>query len=90
MKKIILTVFIIILLLCLIPYRSQCKDGGSVLYSAILYDVYDVHAIYDAGPDTQMKFVEGYIVEILDIQVFNNTIPHIDSFGAQPSHGSWN
>ena len=84
MKKLIFSIAIIVLLLCLFPYRSQCKDGGSVHYGALLYDVYDLHAIYDLGPDTEIKFVEGYIIEIFGIQVFNNTNPYIKSFGEQP------
>ena len=85
MKKFILTVVIIVLLICLVPFRQQCKDGGSVCYNAILYDVYDVHSIYDSGPDTEIKYVEGVIIEIFGIQVYNNTAPHIESFGDHPN-----
>ncbi len=83
MKKIIFTILIIGLLLCLVPFPAQYKDGGSVHYDAILYDVYDVHSLY-GNPDDEMKFVEGFIIEIFGIQVFNNTTPHIDKFGDSP------
>ena len=84
MKKAILTLVIFTLLFCFIPFRMQFKDGGSVCYNAVFYDVYDVHALYLDPADDEMKFVEGFIVEIFGIQVFNNTNPHIDSFGDSP------
>ena len=83
MKKIIHTVVIIVLLICLVPFHQQCKDGGSVCYNAILYDVYDVHSLY-GDPDIGMKYVEGFIIEIFGIQVFNNTNPRIETFGDGP------
>ena len=85
MKKFILALIIIVLLICLVPFRAQIKDGGSVHYNAILYDIYDVHSLYDLGPDdTEMRHVEGFIIEIFGIQVYNNTNPHIDNFGDIP------
>lgn len=84
MKKAVFTLIIIVLLLCLIPFRQQYKDGGSVCYNAVLYDVYDVHSIYFDPVDDEMKFVEGYIIEIFGVQVFNNTTPHIDRFSDSP------
>lgn len=83
MKKFILVVLIIIVLVCLVPMREQYKDGGSVCYNAIIYDVYDVHSLY-GDPECGMKHVEGFIIEIFGIQVFNNTNPHIDNFGDNP------
>ena len=83
MKKFILALIIIVLLICLVPFRAQFKDGGSVHYNAILYDVYVVRSLY-GDPDIEMKRVEGFIIEIFGIQVFNNTNPHIDNFGDSP------
>ena len=86
MKKLLTVILILVLALLLFPIRQQYKDGGSVVYSAVLYDVYNVHAMYIEDPnDSEIKFVEGYIIKILGVQVFNNTNPHIDSFGDQPS-----
>ena len=85
MKKFILALIIIVLLICLVPFRAQYKDGGSVHYNAILYDIYDVHSLYNLGPDdTEVRYVEGFIIEIFGIQVYNNTNPHIDNFSDSP------
>lgn len=84
MKKAIIILLILIALVLLFPIRGQFKDGGSVEYRAILYTVYDVHSLYDDGSRTEVRFVEGTIVEILGHQVYNNTTPHIENFGDYP------
>lgn len=84
MKKVLIIILILVALILLFPIREQAKDGGSVRYNAILYDIYKVHSLY-GGPDTGMLYVEGIIVEILGYQVYNNTTPHIESFGDYPN-----
>lgn len=83
MKKVLIIILILVALILLFPIREQAKDGGSVRYNAILYDVYKVHCLY-GGPDTGMLYVEGIIVEFLGHQVYNNTNPHIENFGDSP------
>ncbi len=83
MKKAFIIILILVALILLFPIREQAKDGGSVRYNAILYDVYKVHCLY-GGPDTGMLYVEGIIVEFLGHQVYNNTNPHIENFGDSP------
>lgn len=83
MKKAIVILLVLVAFVLLFPVRMQAKDGGSVRYQAILYTVYDVHSLY-GGPDTEMHYVEGIIVEILGHQVYNNTNPHIENFGDSP------
>lgn len=87
MKKAIIIVLLLVALILLFPFRSQAKDGGSIRYKAILYTVYDVHSLYDDGSRTEVRFVEGTIVEILGHQVYNNTTPHIENFGDHPDFG---
>ena len=68
---------IILFLLCLIlafillvPIPYRIKDGGSILYDAILYSVKDVKMIH---PDpSKSEYIEGVIVEILGFEVYNN------------------
>lgn len=69
MKKAIVIVCILIALVLLIPFPTRLKDGGTVHYDAILYDVYDVHCLsVDEGKD----FDEGIIVDIFGVEIFNN------------------
>ena len=70
MDKVIIVVCVLLLLL-LFPVRLQYKDGGSVHYDAIAYDVYDMHRISDEGEI--QGYTVGTIVEIFGFEVFNNT-----------------
>ena len=69
MKKWIIAICIVVALILLVPFPARLKDGGTVHYDAILYDVYDVHCIsIEEGKD----FDEGIIVDIFGIEIFNN------------------
>ena len=71
MDKVIIVVCVLLLVLLLFPARHQYKDGGSVHYDAIAYDVYDMHRISDEGE--AWGYTVGTIVEIFGFEVFNNT-----------------
>ena len=78
MKKALIVICILVALILLFPIRLQMKDGGTVVYNAILYDVYDVHRIKpveNPSPDGtyETEYIEGIIIEILGVEVFNNT-----------------
>ena len=76
MKKLIKIIVCLLVVMLLIPIKSVCKDGGTKVYNAILYDVYDVHRMCDYdGQET--KYIEGKIIVILGIEVYNNTNPRI-------------
>ena len=69
MKK-LLIVFLIIGILFLIPIPIRAKDGGTVVYQAVLYSVHNVHSF-----KTQEEgggYNEGIIVKILGFEVFNS------------------
>lgn len=77
MKKAIVIVCILIALLLLIPFPAKLKDGGTVHYNAILYDVYDVHRIKPVEPPLadgtfETEYLEGIIIEIFEVEIFNN------------------
>ena len=67
-KKIIkIAAVIIALLILLFPITYHYKDGGTVAYRALLYQVYDVHSLRMTG-----GYDEGTIIKILGFEVFNN------------------
>lgn len=77
MKKAIVIICMLIALLLLIPFLAKLKDGGTVHYNAILYDVYDVHRIKPVeNPLTdgtfETEYLEGIIIEIFGVEFFNN------------------
>ena len=84
MRRIAMVISILVLFALLIPFPARMKDGGTVHYNAVLYDVYDVHRLNPADtiPDDEaydVEYIEGIIIKILGFEVFNNTDPHIDN-----------
>lgn len=75
-KKLIIGALVILMAVSLIPKKLYIKDGGSVVYSALLYTVTDVHRINmdeEAGQVNEDEpFVDGLIVDILGVNVYNN------------------
>lgn len=69
-KKIGIPIAIIIAFILLFPRVYHLKDGGSVVYEAVLYRVEDVHSM-KAGDDPN-PYWEGMRVEILGIEVYND------------------
>ncbi|HPW53967.1 MAG TPA: hypothetical protein PK631_06290 [Erysipelotrichaceae bacterium] len=73
MKKLLIVAVTIMLLVLLIPVPYHLKDGGSVIYEAILYKVSKIHRIAsDEDREAGQEFYEGIIIEILGFEVFNN------------------
>ena len=67
-KKIIkIAAIIIALLILLFPITVHYKDGGTIGYQALLYQIYDVHELRMTG-----GYNEGTIIKILGFEVFNN------------------
>ena len=58
-------------LVLLFPVPMRLKDGGTVKYKALLYSIQDVHRLSPDMESGQM-FLEGAILEILGVEVFNN------------------
>ena len=82
MKKKIFIILCIIFTFLLIPIQSKMKDGGTVHYNAIIYDIYDVHRITTPLEYNDAivgnEYIEGIVVKIFGIEVFNNTNPYIE------------
>lgn len=71
MKKWIAVMAVILALLLLVPVPIPKKDGGTVEYKAALYSVHGVHRL-NPDIDGSKPFLEGTIVEIFGVEVFNN------------------
>lgn len=69
MKKLLTGICIALALVLLFPFPVRLKDGGSVEWNALLYSVTDVHRL---APESEGGYLEGTIVEILGVEVFNN------------------
>lgn len=70
-KKFLTVIIIVLILILLIPIPTRLKDGGSVKYKAILYEITDVKML---NPDTESEnaYLEGITVEVLGMEIYNN------------------
>jgi len=68
MKKIIIIMCIMLVLAMLLPIPMRMKDGGTVVYNAVLYRVEKVHRV---SSDVSDGYIDGTVVRILGIEVFN-------------------
>ena len=70
-RKVWIVVILIIGLVLLFPIPQRLKDGGSIRYAALLYQITDVHRI---NPDIESDapYLEGIEIEILGAKVFSN------------------
>ena len=70
-QKIVFFLCILLAVVLLLPIPMRLKDGGTVEYKAILYSIQDVHRL-NPDLDSGQAFLEGTIIEILGIEIFNN------------------
>ena len=78
MKRKLIVILFIVLFILLFPFQIKMKDGGTKAYRAALYTVYDVRRIVAPEDETtDNEFIEGVIIEVFGIEVFNNTNPRI-------------
>ena len=70
-KKGIIGLCILLVIILLIPIPMRLKDGGTVVYNAILYQVEDVRRI-DPEATSEDDYLEGTIIKILGIEVYND------------------
>ena len=70
-KKGMIGICVLLATVLLVPIPMRLKDGGTVVYHAVLYQVEDVHRL--AAVDTaEDEYLEGMIVRILGMEVYNS------------------
>ena len=71
MKKIILSIVVVLIILLIIPIGIiRLKDGGSTIYKGLIYNITKVHALNENIPGGYEK---GLRIELFGIQVYNKT-----------------
>ena len=78
-RRIIIVVVVLAFIVMLVPIPLKCKDGGTVQYDALLYDVFDYNRIgtdYYRNRETgEMKcsVLKGTEIYIFGLQVYDGT-----------------
>ncbi len=70
-KKAMIGICVLLAIVLLVPIPMRLKDGGTVVYHAVLYQVEDVHRL-GAVDTAEDEYLEGMIVRILGIEVYNS------------------
>ena len=70
MKKIIIiTICVLLAIILLVPIPLRLKDGGTVVYQAVLYSIEDVHRL---DHNSESGYIEGIVITILGFEVYNS------------------
>ena len=70
-KKAMIGICVLLAIVLLVPIPMRLKDGGTVVYHAVLYQVEDVHRL-GAVDTAEDEYLEGMIVRILGMEVCNS------------------
>lgn len=70
-KKVMIGICVLLATVLLVPIPMRLKDGGTVVYHAVLYQVEDVHRL-TAVDTAEDEYLEGMIVRILGMEVYNS------------------
>lgn len=69
MKKKFFVVIAIIAVILLTPVRMNLKDGGSVRYKALVYEVTKIHQ-FSSEVDGLKPYIDGFEIKILGMTVY--------------------
>ena len=71
-KTLAVTAIIVVLVILLTPIRMNLKDGGSVRYKSLVYEVTKIHQL---APDADgvKPYIDGFEVKILGMTVYRET-----------------
>ena len=70
-KKVMIGICVLLAIVLLVPIPMRLKDGGTVVYHAVLYQVEDAHRL-GAVDTAEDEYLEGMIVRILGMEVYNS------------------
>lgn len=73
-RRAVLIILIFIIICCLIPIKSQLKDGGTIKYNAVLYGVTKSHSMWHENrePDGNFGYLTGTRVRVLWFTVYDD------------------
>lgn len=71
-KKIIIIAIVLLLVILLTPIRMNLKDGGSVRYKSLVYEVTKIHQL---APEVEgvKPYIDGFEIKILGMTVYKET-----------------
>lgn len=71
-KKLAVISAVVVLLVLFTPIRMNLKDGGSVRYKSLVYEVTKIHQHAPNFEDVK-PYIDGFEIKILGMTVFRET-----------------
>ena len=71
-KMIFIIAAILIMAILLAPVRMRLKDGGSVRYKSLVYEVTKIHQLAPEA-DGVKPYIDGFEVKIFGMTVYRDT-----------------
>ena len=71
-KTFALIAIIVVLVILLTPIRMNLKDGGSVSYKSLVYEITKIHQ-YNPEFDDVKPYIDGIEIKILGMRVYRET-----------------
>lgn len=71
-KPWILIVILLVVVVLLTPIRMNLKDGGSVRYKSLVYEVTKIHRFSEDAGGVK-PYIDGWEIQILGMTVFSRT-----------------
>ena len=71
-KFFVVIAIIVVLVILLTPIRMTLKDGGSVRYKALVYEVTIIHQLTPEADDVK-PYIDGFEIKILGMTVYRET-----------------
>ncbi len=68
-KKLLIAVIIVFMLILLVPIPKHLKDGGTVKYKALIYEITKIHRLNN---NSQNEYDDGVIIKIFGKQIYNS------------------
>ena len=70
-KKVIIGICVLLAIILLVPIPVHLKDGGTIIYKAMVYQVEKVHrmVLEDISED---GYEDGTIIRIFGIEIYND------------------
>lgn len=68
-KKVYIIIIIFILVILLFPIRMKLKDGGSVKYKSLVYEVTKIHQLTYQAEDIK-PYIDGFEVKLFGITIY--------------------
>lgn len=72
MKQNLTKIIILILIVLFMPIRLNLKDGGSVRYKSLVYEVTKIHQLVQ-NEETVKPYIDGVEIKILGMSVYKKT-----------------